>query len=948
MSDFIQRHIGITKQEQQEMLDQLNYPSLEALITDTIPDHIRRRTVFSIDAQESESKLLDELNKIATKNILNKSFIGLGYYDCITPPVIDRNILQNPGWYTQYTPDQAEIAQGRLEALINYQTVITELTGLEIANASLLDEATAVVEAVIMLCRAASEKKNRLLVHANAFPQSIQVLSTRAKYLGIQLDFFSSVPTTISDDVFAIFYQSPDRYGELIDIKAIQNIKLSFNCPVICASDLMYLVLTKPNESVDVCIGTSQRFGVPLGYGGPHAAFFACKEEYSRKIPGRIIGASIDKYGKKAYRMALQTREQHIRKDKATSNICTAQALLAIIAGSYAVYHGPEGLRLIAQSIREKAVQFAAQCQRLGFQLRTSDFFDTVTIALSDLNQRKTLKEACKRVGINLNFSDCDYISVAFDETKSEEDVLVVLRCFEEIADKHVSTDLSIRMRSELFDSYARSEAFMNQNLFHAYRSESNLMRYLKSLETKDYSLTTGMIPLGSCTMKLNAATEMMPISFAGFSKLHPYCPKDQAKGYEEIISRLGKYLCHITSFDAVSFQPNSGAQGELAGLLTVKRYYEDKGDFKRNIALIPQSAHGTNPASAALAGLKIIPVNCLADGRIDVTDFNSKCDRYATEIAVFMVTYPSTYGVFENTIVQLCEKIHEIGAQVYMDGANLNAQVGLTDPNTIGADLCHINLHKTFAIPHGGGGPGMGPICVKKHLSDFLPQFSLSLEDSVFSVSAAEFSSASILLISYAYIELLGSVGLKNCTEIAILNANYIRKRLETYYPILFTGEKGNVAHELIIDCRPFKKSAGIEVEDIAKRLMDYSFHAPTLSWPVPGTLMIEPTESESKSELDRFCDALIQIYHEMTAIAENRADKDDNMLKNAPHPLYHLLSDEWNHAYTREQAAYPLESLKNQKFWPSVARLNQAQGDRQLICTCDSDVLTENLTIE
>ena len=941
MSEFIKRHIGISKSDESSMLEALNYAQLDELIDDTVPEHIRRQKAFSIDAADSESSLLKRLKKLSRENKRYKSFIGLGYYDTLTPAAIERNILHNPGWYTQYTPYQAEISQGRLEALINFQTVVSELTGLDIANASLLDEATAVVEAMIMLYRSSAKHQNKCLVYTHSFPQTIQVLKCRAASLGIELEFFDTVPESISDDVFALFYQSPNRYGDIFDQATIKAFKERTHCPIFCATDLLFLVLAEPNSSVDVYVGSSQRFGVPLGYGGPHAAFFATTTNFSRKIPGRIIGATVDKYNNKAYRMALQTREQHIRKDKATSNICTAQALLAIMAGAYAVYHGPDGLKAIASAIHQRATVFAACCQQLGLQLRTVNVFDTVSIAFEDSAQRAALKKACDYAKVNLNFSDDRYVSVSFDEAKSDADLLSVLRCFEDVLSTRINYDLNVNVRSEYLERFSRKSAILQQDLFFKYRSESSMMRYLKSLENKDYSLTAGMIPLGSCTMKLNAAVEMMPISFTGFANLHPFCPNDQALGYEKIIQELGDWLCHITDFSAVSFQPNSGAQGELAGLITIKRYYDSIGDTNRSIALIPESAHGTNPASAVLAGFSIVPVKCTAAGKIDLDDFKAKCEKHGKDIAVFMVTYPSTYGVFDNTITQLCDEVHRHGAQVYMDGANLNAQVGLTDPNTIGADLCHINLHKTFAIPHGGGGPGMGPICVREHLKPFLPGFSLSSEDNAYAVAAAPFSSASILLISYAYIALLGDAGLRQSSKIAILSANYIKARLQAYYPTLYIGEKGNVAHELIIDCRPFKKTANIDVEDIAKRLMDYSFHAPTLSWPVPGTLMIEPTESESLAELDRFCDAMIQIYHEIKEVESAEADKQDNVLKNAPHTQAVLTADDWPFSYSRSKAAYPLESLNEQKFWPSVSRINQAQGDRQLICTCDTDAL-------
>tara|TARA_A100001015_G_scaffold304170_1_gene394965 strand:+ start:3192 stop:5990 length:2799 start_codon:yes stop_codon:yes gene_type:complete len=908
-------------------------------LNEIIPKSIKSKTL-DIIVTESEEKFLKQLKKDGQNNKISKSYIGYGYHPNITPSVIQRCIFENPNWYTQYTPYQAEISQGRLEALINFQTLITELTRMPIANASLLDEATAAAEAMVMLFRSRMGTKkdaNTYYVSEKIFPQTLSVLNTRAHFLNINLKLFNSINDINFDEAFGVCIQTPDLHGEVSNYETFYTTCNNNNCLITVITDLMsLLLLTPPGKfNVDVVVGSSQRFGIPMGYGGPHAAFFATKEIYNRKIPGRIIGATLDKHNNKAYRMALQTREQHIRKEKATSNICTAQALLAIMASFYACYHGPSNLKEIAATIHNLTKKFAANLKFLGFNILTDNFFDTVSIEINDKSVINKIKQNCKNQSINLNFFNENIIQVSINETSSVDDIKQLITIFAKFSSKNIKFS---NKHDNIHQSLNfRSDSYLTQDCFNKFNSETNLMRYIKQLENKDYSLTTGMIPLGSCTMKLNAATEMIPLSWPEFANIHPFAPNDQTKGYEKIINELGKDLCQITGFNAISFQPNSGAQGEYAGLITIKKFQKSINQSHRNIALIPTSAHGTNPASAVIAGLDIVSIKCDEEGYIDESDLDEKINRYKENISVLMITYPSTHGVFEENITDICKKIHKIGAQVYMDGANMNAQVGLTDPFTIGADVCHLNLHKTFAIPHGGGGPGMGPICVASHLSDHLPTFDITNPLSTTTIAAAPYSSASILLISYAYIKLLGGKGLTESTKIAINNANYIKEKLKNDYQVLFTNKKGHVAHELIIDCRPFKKDANIDVEDIAKRLIDYSFHAPTMSWPVAGTLMIEPTESESIDELDRFCDAMINIKKEIDEIIDNTYDKNDNVLKQAPHTIEEMTKDDWNHSYSREKAAFPIKSLRNKKFWPTVGRLNQALGDRQLICTCD-----------
>lgn len=910
-------------------------------VNSILPSTIMSKKI-QITESISETKHLEILSKTLDENRIFKSYLGFGYHPTITPSVIQRCIFENPNWYTQYTPYQAEISQGRLEALINFQTVITELTQMPVANASLLDESTAAAEAMVMLYRSRPQTKNNAhtyYVSEFIFPQTLAVLHTRASYLGINVKTFKTTSEINFENTFGICIQNPGLYGTINQGTSFYELCKSNQCPVTLITDLLsLLILAPPGEThVDVVVGSSQRFGIPMGFGGPHAAFFATKEKYNRKIPGRIIGATLDKHGNKAYRMALQTREQHIRKEKATSNICTAQALLAIMAGFYACYHGPEDLYKIAMTIHRNTLTLAENIKALGLSIKSTTFFDTIAIEITDLSLVQKIQTTFENHKINLNYFKENTIIISLNETTDIDDVKNIIELLASCLGKNYSFSNSATTSSSTL-SY-RKNNYLTQKCFNKYNSETNLMRYIKELENKDYSLTTGMIPLGSCTMKLNAATEMMPLSWPKVAHIHPFAPKNQTKGYQTIIDELGSDLCRITGFSAISFQPNSGAQGEYAGLITIKQFQKSQNQEHRNIALIPTSAHGTNPASAAIAGLDIVPIQCDSNGYIDIADLEDKINRYQDNISVLMITYPSTHGVFEENIKDVCDKIHAVGAQVYMDGANMNAQVGLTNPAIIGADVCHLNLHKTFAIPHGGGGPGMGPICVAEHLKNFLPGFDLKQPLNSHAIASAPYSSASILLISYTYIKLLGGYGLTESTKIAIFNANYIKNRLENHYNILYTNQKGFVAHELIIDCRPFKKEANIDVEDIAKRLIDYSFHAPTMSWPVAGTLMIEPTESESIDELDRFCDAMIAIKKEITDIIDNNLDKQNNILKNAPHTIEDVSKTKWDYPYTREQAAYPLDSLKKKKFWPTVGRLNQALGDRQLICTCTID---------
>ncbi len=938
-SDFTERHIGPDEEEAGEMLAQIGVVSIEQLIDKTIPPAIRLTDFTGLPASMSEHNYLAYLKNVAEKNEVCKSFIGQGYYNTITPPVILRNLFQNPGWYTQYTPYQAEISQGRLESLLNFQTMVSDLTGLPVANASLLDEGTAAAEAMAMLFNHKNKDRENIaapkfFVDEKVFIQTQIVLSVRANPIGIELVTGDFKTIQLDDDFFGAIVQYPDSEGCLHNFRDFINTAHEVNALVVMATDLLALTLiSSPGElGADVAVGSSQRLGVPMGFGGPHAAFFATRDEFKRNIPGRIIGVSVDAKGNRCLRMALQTREQHIRREKATSNICTAQALLANMAAMYAVYHGNKGLADIAKRISVLTYTLAGELMDAGFQVKHESYFDTITVLNTDKGK---VKESAEREGMNFFYGHDNAISISLDETTTKEDVLNIISVFNHSVDSHtsVATFDNEAVLENIPFHLTRTSEFLTHPVFNTHHSETELMRYLKQLENKDLSLTTSMIPLGSCTMKLNAAVQLLPVSWTEFSDIHPFAPINQAEGYKVIINELEKYLSAITGFAACSLQPNSGAQGEFAGLLAIRNYHENRGENGRKVILIPISAHGTNPASAVMAGFKVVVTKCDAQGNIDVNDLKFHAGKHKDSLAGLMVTYPSTHGVFEEEITEICSIIHENGGLVYMDGANMNAQVGLTSPGKIGADVCHLNLHKTFAIPHGGGGPGMGPICVNEKLAPYLPDTTNGFG----SVSAAAFGSASILLISYGYIKLLGAEGLKKSTEYAILNANYMKARLREYYDILYTGKGGTCAHEFIVDLRPFKNSAGIEAEDVAKRLMDYGFHAPTLSFPVPGTIMIEPTESENKAELDRFCDAMISIYHEIKSIEKGEAAKDDNVLKNAPHTLGVVTADEWSHAYKRSEAAYPLPYLNANKFWASVSRVNNTYGDRNLVCTCE-----------
>ncbi len=941
-TSFVPRHIGPSDADVRAMLDLLGYESLDGLIDVTVPAGIRLRTPLAIHAPMSEYEALKNLRVIAQKNQIFRSYLGLGYYDCVTPPVIQRNILENPGWYTAYTPYQAEIAQGRLEALLNFQTMVMDLTGMEIANASLLDEGTAAAEAMAMSYAARGKTgKETFFISDECHPQTIEVVKTRAHARGVEIVVGDWRQASIGDDVFGALLQYPASDGAVYDYRAFCERAHSAGAMVTVATDLMSLVLLAPpgEWGADVAVGNSQRFGVPLGYGGPHAAFFATKDEFKRQLPGRIIGVSRDADGKPALRMALQTREQHIRREKATSNVCTAQVLLAVIAGMYAVWHGPERIKAIARQIHGLAATLGAGLEKLGLSLTHGDYFDTLSVEIGARSAADVIEAARKR-GINLRRSGDARIIVALDETATEDDVDELLEIFAGGAAAAPTYDrLAPTVDSRYDERFARTTAFLTHPVFNSYHSETEMLRYLKRLENKDLSLTTSMIPLGSCTMKLNATAEMYPVTWPEFGKIHPFAPADQTEGYRELFDRLEKALAEITGFAAVSLQPNAGSQGEYAGLLVIRGYHESRGDTHRNVCLIPQSAHGTNPASAVMAGMKVVVVKTLDDGDIDMADLEAKATANAANLSALMVTYPSTHGVFEETITDVCRIVHEHGGQVYLDGANMNAMVGLARPGDIGGDVCHLNLHKTFCIPHGGGGPGMGPIGVAAHLVDFLPGnpvVKTGGKHAVGAVSAAPWGSASILPISMMYIDMMGGAGLTRATKIAILNANYIAKRLDAFYPVLYKGSHGTVAHECIVDPRALKGSAGVEVEDIAKRLMDYGFHAPTVSFPVAGTLMIEPTESESKAEIDRFCDALISIREEIREIELGISDRTDNPLKNAPHPLNRVLSDTWQHAYGREKAAFPAPWTRVTKFWPAVGRVESAYGDRNLVCSC------------
>jgi len=934
LGNFAQRHIGPNPDDIQQMLDSLGLASLDDLIDKTVPQAIRFHQTLNLPAAQSEFAALAKLKQIADKNQVYRSFIGMGYYDCITPTVIQRNILENPGWYTAYTPYQPEIAQGRLEALLNFQTMIIDLTGLEIANASLLDEGTAAAEAMSMSYGVCKNKSHNYFVSSECHPQTIDVLQTRAKPLGINIIIGDHQTFDFSETIFGAVLQYPATDGTIYDYcDFITKSHAQGALVTIAADPLSLTLLTPPGElGADIAVGSTQRFGIPLGFGGPHAAYFATKEEYKRLVPGRIVGVSKDIHGKPAYRLALQTREQHIRRDKATSNICTAQVLLAVMASMYAVYHGPDGLRAIAQNIHELTATLAAGLKKLGYKITSENFFDTLRVELGNTKLEAILDAANER-NINLRIFDNSTVGISLDETTTEADLIDLWQIFT-LKDQLPFTveELPIS-HSQL----SRQSKYLTHPVFNRYHSETELLRYLHQLESKDLSLTTSMIPLGSCTMKLNATSEMIPVTWAEFGKIHPFAPISQTRGYQILFQQLEAWLGEITGFAGISLQPNAGSQGEYAGLLVIHEYHQSRGEGHRNVCLIPQSAHGTNPASAVMCGMKVVGVACDDHGNIDVEDLKAKAEKHSQELAALMVTYPSTHGVFEEAIQEICAVIHSHGGQVYMDGANMNAQVGICRPGDIGADVCHLNLHKTFCIPHGGGGPGMGPIGVASHLVPFLPGHSVvRMGGDLGAVSAAPWGSASILVISWMYIIMMGADGLTEATKIAILNANYIAKKLESYYPVLYQGKNGLVAHECILDLRSLKKSAQIEIDDVAKRLMDYGFHAPTVSWPVAGTIMVEPTESESKQELDRFCDALIAIREEVAAIESGKMDIHDNLLKNAPHTAESLIIGEWNHPYSREQAAYPAPWNKEYKFWPSVGRIDAAFGDRNFVCSC------------
>jgi glycine dehydrogenase len=936
-NEFNPRHNGSAVSEK-EMLQTIGEKDLASLIAKTVPADIRMAKPMDLPLPLSENQYLKHIKELAGQNQCFHNYIGQGYYGTITPSVILRNIFENPGWYTQYTPYQAEIAQGRLESLLNFQTMVSDLTALPIANASLLDEATAAAEAMTMFFNTLNKQDHierpKFFVDKEVFPQTKDLLYTRANPIGIEVVEGDHKSASIDEKYFGALVQYPNNLGSVEDYSSFIDSVHKSGAFVVMATDLLALTILKaPGElGADAAIGSAQRFGVPMGYGGPHAAFFATKDDFKRSMPGRIIGISIDASGKRALRMALQTREQHIKREKATSNICTAQALLANMAAMYAVYHGPDGLTEIASRISHFANIVASALTERKHKIVSNSYFDTIVVSTSNLS---AIKEKALKQKINLRYIDATHIGISIDETTEATDLLDLINCFENDTDP---VSFSLEQKEELTNipkALARTSSFLTHPVFNSHRSESQMMRYIKYLENKDLSLNTSMISLGSCTMKLNAASEMIPLSWPEWNNLHPFTPTEQAKGYSIVLDELSKYLCEITAFDACSLQPNSGAQGEYAGLLTIKSFHEANGDHHRNVMLIPISAHGTNPASAVMAGMKVVVVKTLENGYIDIEDLKAKAIQYSNELAGIMITYPSTYGVYEETVKQITSIIHEHGGQVYMDGANMNAQVGLTAPGLIGADVCHLNLHKTFAIPHGGGGPGMGPICVKAHLANHLPGHVANGTKNA--VSASPYGSALILLISYAYIKMLGAEGLKNATEYAILNANYMRARLKNEFDILYTNSNGQCAHEFIVDLRNFKKSAEIEAEDVAKRLMDYGFHAPTLSFPVPGTIMIEPTESEDKAELDRFCDALLAIRNEIKAIEQGVMDKKDNPLKNAPHTQFVATAETWNHPYTRQEAVYPLPYVALNKFWPSVSRVNNTHGDRNLICTCE-----------
>lgn len=938
-NSFQLRHIGPSNAEQEKMLATIKANSLEDLINETVPDNIRLKNPLDLEPAMSEYQYLAHIKELSEKNKVFKSYIGLGYHEAIVPSVIQRNILENPGWYTAYTPYQAEIAQGRLEALLNYQTMICDLTGMELANASLLDESTAAAEAMALLfdVRDRAKKKSgahKFFVSNEILPQTLSLLQTRSIPIGIELVIGNHEDFNFGDDFFGAILQYPGKFGQIFDYESFVSKANKNKIKVAVAADILSLVKLKaPGEfGASVVVGTTQRFGIPLGYGGPHAAYFATKEAYKRSIPGRIIGVTKDKNGKRALRMALQTREQHIKRERATSNICTAQVLLAVMAGMYAVFHGKSGIQFIADSVHNKTITLANKLSDLGIEQTNTSYFDTITVKA----ESQKVKVVAEANGINFNYIDDRTLSISVNETTGLKELNAIIAVFTEVLNLNSNTIPSISRENNIEKNVQRNTSFLDNEIFNTYQSETDMMRYIKKLERKDLALNHSMISLGSCTMKLNAASEMLPLSNPQWGNIHPFVPLNQAEGYQEVLQKLEHQLNIVTGFAGTSLQPNSGAQGEFAGLMTIRAYHQSNGDSHRNICIIPASAHGTNPASAVMAGMKVIVTKTAENGNIDLADLLEKAEIHKNNLAALMVTYPSTHGVFESEIQEITKIIHDNGGQVYMDGANMNAQVGLTNPATIGADVCHLNLHKTFAIPHGGGGPGVGPICVAPQLVPFLPTnpiIATGGKNAITAISAAPWGSALACLISYGYITMLGAKGLTDSTKTAILNANYIKERLEGYYPTLYTGEKGRAAHEMIIDCRDFKQN-GIEVVDIAKRLMDYGFHAPTVSFPVGGTMMIEPTESESISELDRFCDAMISIRKEITEATKENAN---NPLKNAPHTQEMLTSDDWSLPYTRKQAAFPLAYIADNKFWPTVRRVDDAYGDRNLICSCN-----------
>ena len=942
---FIHRHIGPTDADAQEMLATLGLQSLEELSKATVPANIRLQKELDLPLHRGEQAVLEEIRSIATENTIYRSLIGMGYHDCITPGVIQRNIFENPSWYTQYTPYQAEIAQGRLEALVNFQTLVTDLTGLPLANASLLDEATAAAEAMAMclaISRSSGRERTAFFASQDCHPQTIAVMQTRAEPLGMTLRVGPTQTIDFSNPQLAgILLQYPMTDGSVVDYSALVSQAHAAGIQVVVATDLLALTLLRPpgEFGADIAVGSSQRFGVPLGFGGPHAAFLATAESFKRQMPGRIVGVSKDVTGKLAYRLSLQTREQHIRREKATSNICTAQVLLAIMASMYAVYHGPEGLRRIAERVHGLAVMLAAGLRQLEFEIATEVYFDTIRVRLTKM-QSDAIVIRADEAGINLRRHEDHSIMIALDEVSTEDEI----RRLMEVFSGHNRLPFQMRDLSQSVDTrfpanLTRTSTYLTHEVFHRYHSEHEMLRYIHRLGAKDLSLVHSMIPLGSCTMKLNGTTEMLPVTWPEFSRLHPFAPIEQTKGYRKLFHQLEAWLAEITGFSAVTLQPNAGSQGEYTGLMVIRAYHRSRGEEHRDVCLIPLSAHGTNPASAAMVGMTVVTVACDRQGNVDVPDLEAKAAQHRDRLASLMLTYPSTHGVFEADVRRICQIVHTHGGQVYMDGANLNAQVGLCRPGDIGADICHLNLHKTFCIPHGGGGPGMGPVVAARHLAPFLPGhpvMQLGGQDAIGAVSAAPYGSPSIVTISWVYIALMGRDGLTKATQVAILSANYMAKRLEKYYPILYTGTSGFVAHEFILDLRPFKETAGIEAMDVAKRLMDYGFHAPTVSFPVAGTLMIEPTESETRDELDRYCEALISIHAEIQDIVESRQPRTNNLLKNAPHTAQVVTADEWNRPYSRERAAFPAPWVRDHKFWPSVSRVDEAYGDRNLVCTC------------